>query len=112
MSNLETMSNSNDASSMNEKTSIKVVDLAEDTQSYRQYPIRFFGLTMIGLLNIASSLSWLSVAPVPQQTADFFGTNFSVINWFSNVFMLSFLVFGPIASIVYDRYSIKLGVCI
>ncbi|KAI8139364.1 major facilitator superfamily domain-containing protein [Fennellomyces sp. T-0311] len=107
------MSNHGDSSSVIEKSSNEVVQLEEESQLYRQYPIRFFGLTMIGLLNIASSLSWLSVAPVPQQTADFFGgTSFTVINWFSNVFMLSFLIFGPVASIVYDRMSIKLGIAI
>ncbi|KAI9494405.1 major facilitator superfamily domain-containing protein [Zychaea mexicana] len=81
-----------------------------DPQNYREYPIRFYGLAVIGLLNIASSLSWLSIAPVPQQAAEFFGgTSYTVINWFSNVFMLSYLIAGPISSIVYERYSIKIG---
>lgn len=80
-------------------------------QEYRTYPIRFYGLTVIGLLNIASSLCWLSVAPVPDYASAYFGgASLTVINWFSNVFMLTYLVAGPLSSMVYDRWSIKIGV--
>ncbi|KAG2221677.1 hypothetical protein INT45_002715 [Circinella minor] len=94
-----------------EKTEV-VTSLNEvDSQEYREYPIRFYGLAVLGLLNIASSLSWLSVAPIPQQSVEFFGaSSYTVINWFSNVFMLSYLFAGPISSFTYERYSIKAGI--
>ena len=113
------MSKSGDGSSLTEindnadKTEIVSTSMNEaDSQEYREYPIRFYGLAILGLLNIASSLSWLSVAPVPKQAAEFFGaSSYTVINWFSNVFMLSYLFAGPISSFTYERYSIKAGVC-
>lgn len=95
-------------------TKIEYADKAMSSsslQEYRTYPIRFYGLTVIGLLNIASSLCWLSVAPVPDYASEYFGgASLSVINWFSNVFMLTYLVAGPLSSIVYDRWNIKIGV--
>ncbi|KAJ8656646.1 hypothetical protein O0I10_007723 [Lichtheimia ornata] len=95
-------------------TKIEYADKAMSSsslQEYRTYPIRFYGLTVIGLLNIASSLCWLSVAPVPDYASEYFGgASLSVINWFSNVFMLTYLVAGPLSSIVYDRWNIKIGI--
>lgn len=80
-------------------------------EQYRTYPIRFYGLTLIGLLNIASSMSWLSVAPVPEYAASFFGgVSLTTINWFSNVFMLAYIFAGPASGFIYDHYSVKVGV--
>jgi MFS family permease len=86
-------------------------NLEEESIIFRTYKIRFFGLTMIALANIASSLNWLAVAPVPDYSNTFFGNaGLTAINWFSNIFMLIYLFAGPLSSWVYDRWSIKLGV--
>ncbi|KAI8384702.1 major facilitator superfamily domain-containing protein [Radiomyces spectabilis] len=82
-------------------------------EEFRTYRIRYYGLTLIALLNIVSSMNWLSVAPVPDYASSFFGNvGLSVINWFSNVFLLTYVVAGPVSSFVYDRFSIKLGIVI
>jgi hypothetical protein len=104
-----------------EKT-IQIDDLKKDTdidttegepQVFKTYKIRFFGLVMIALANIASSMNWLAVAPVPDAANSFFDDcGLSTINWFANVFMLTYIVAGPISSWVYDHWSIKTGVCI
>lgn len=89
------------------------VATSEDVQAelYREYPIRFYGLLLIGLLNIASSMSWLCVAPVPNIASSYFGNaSLTVVNWFSNVFMLVYIVAGPLSSFVYEKWSIKFGV--
>lgn len=86
-------------------------NLEEESIIFRTYKIRFFGLAMIALANIASSLNWLVVAPVPDYSDTFFGNvGLTAINWFSNIFMLIYLFAGPLSSWVYDRWSIKLGV--
>lgn len=80
-------------------------------QDYRVYPIRFYGLALIALLNIGSSLSWLCVAPIPEYAQTFFNNvSLTAINWFSNVFMLVFIFIGPVSSFIYDHHSIKMGV--
>lgn len=86
-------------------------NLEEESIIFRTYKIRFFGLAMVALANIASSLNWLVVAPVPDYSDTFFGNvGLTAINWFSNIFMLIYLFAGPLSSWVYDRWSIKLGV--
>ncbi|KAI8339881.1 hypothetical protein BC941DRAFT_236318 [Chlamydoabsidia padenii] len=40
--------------------------------TYKTYAIRFYGLTLICILNIVSSINWLSVAPVPDYANAFF----------------------------------------
>lgn len=88
-------------------------DLGEFSFVFKTYRIRFFGLAMIALANIASSLNWLAVAPVPNYASEFFDhAGLSAINWFSNIFMLVYLFAGPLSSWVYDRWSIKLGIVI
>lgn len=83
----------------------------QETPILRTYKIRFFGLTVIALSNIASSLNWLAVAPVPNYSDEFFGgIGLTAINWFANVFMLVYLFSGPISSWVYENWSIKMGV--
>lgn len=94
-----------------ELTSIAGDNHQEQQQQYRVYPVRFYGLTLIALLNIGSSLSWLCVAPIPEYAQTFFnGTSLTAINWLSNMFMLVFIFIGPLSSFVYDRHSIKMGV--
>lgn len=86
-------------------------DLEELSFIFKTYKIRFFGLTVIALSNIASSLNWLSVAPVPDYSSAFFNNiGLSAINWFANVFMLVYLIAGPASSWVYEHWGIKTGV--
>lgn len=86
-------------------------DLEEMSFIFKTYKIRFYGLVVIALSNIASSLNWLAVAPVPDYSQQFFNNaSLSAINWFSNVFMLTYIFAGPLSSWVYERWSIKAGV--
>jgi hypothetical protein len=83
----------------------------EIPQVFRTYKIRFFGLAMIALANISSAMNWLAVAPVPDFANSFFNDcGLSTINWFSNIFMLSYVVAGPFSSWVFDKWSLKVGV--
>jgi FLVCR family MFS transporter 7 len=86
-------------------------DLEEYSFIFKTYKIRFFGLTVVALSNIASSLNWLSVATVPDFSNAFFNNiGYSAINWFSNVFMLVYIVAGPLSSYTYEKWGIKMGV--
>ncbi|CAO3619452.1 unnamed protein product [Mucor hiemalis] len=88
-------------------------DLEELSFIFKTYKIRFFGLTVIALSNIASSLNWLSVAPVPDYSSAFFNNiGLSAINWFANVFMLVYLIAGPASSWVYEHWGIKTGIVV
>ncbi|CAO3624077.1 unnamed protein product [Cunninghamella echinulata] len=81
--------------------------------TYRTYPIRFYGLALICLLNIVSSINWLSVAPVPNYANTFFNNiGYTTINWFSNSFLLTYVVAGPISSVIFYRYSLKTGLIV
>jgi hypothetical protein len=78
---------------------------------YQTYAIRFYGLALICILNIVSSINWLSVAPVPDHANAFFNNvGLTTINWFSNIFLLIYIVAGPLSSYVFYRHSIKTGV--
>ncbi|CAO3594954.1 unnamed protein product [Absidia cylindrospora] len=80
---------------------------------YRTYGIRFYGLGVICVLNIVSSINWLSVAPVPDHATAFFNNiGLTIINWFSNVFLLIYIVAGPLSSYVFYRHSIKAGLLV
>ncbi|KAI9032874.1 major facilitator superfamily domain-containing protein [Phycomyces nitens] len=93
-----------------EKFSVDTKERVEQPQ-FRTYRIRFYGLLLIGLLNIVSSLNWLAVAPVPDYASEFFGDiGLTLVNWFSNVFLLTYIIAGPISSYVFDHYSIKTGI--
>ncbi|KAG0184172.1 hypothetical protein DFQ28_011658 [Apophysomyces sp. BC1034] len=88
-------------------------NLDENRPVYRLYAMRFYGLTLIVFLNIVSSMNWLSVATVPDYAATFFGNvSLTAINWFSNVFMLIYIVAGPLSGYVFDRFSIKTGIVV
>jgi MFS family permease len=87
-------------------------DVEEFSFIFKTYKMRFYGIVLIALANIASSLNWLSVAPVPDLANEYFNNcGLSTINWFSNIFMLAYIIAGPVSSWVYDRWSIKTGVC-
>lgn len=77
---------------------------------YRTYKVRYFGLTMLVLLNIVTALNWTIFAPAPQFAADYFNTSLSSINWFANVYLLCYLVSSPLSSLAFERYSLKFGV--
>jgi MFS family permease len=81
-----------------------------EEREYRTYPIRYFGLLMLVLLNIVTSLNWTVFAPTPQFAADYYSTSLSTINWFANAYLLCYLVSSPISSWVFERYNIKFGV--
>lgn len=86
-------------------------DLEELSFIFKTYKIRFFGLAVVALSNIASSLNWLSVATVPDFSNAFFNNvGYTAINWFSNVFMLAYIVAGPLSSFTYEKLGIKAGV--
>ncbi|KAL0088589.1 major facilitator superfamily domain-containing protein [Phycomyces blakesleeanus] len=56
-------------------------------------------------------MNWLSVAPVPDYASEFFGNaRLTSVNWFSNVFLLTYIVAGPVSSYVFDHHSIKTGI--
>lgn len=86
-------------------------DVEEMSLGFRTYKMRFFGLVVIALCNIASSLNWLAVAPIPNFSNDYFGgIGLTAVNWFSNVFMLVYIFAGPLSSYVYEHWDIKMGV--
>lgn len=88
------------------------VDSREHGESaYRTYAVRFYGLALICLLNIISSINWLCIAPVPEYANAFFdNVGLTTVNWFSNSFLLIYIVAGPLSSYVFYRHSIKAGV--
>ncbi|RUP46758.1 hypothetical protein BC936DRAFT_146553 [Jimgerdemannia flammicorona] len=76
---------------------------------FRTYPIRYFGLVMIALLNIVSSINWLSFSPAPQFAATYFSTDLTAVNMLSTAFPLSFLVTSWLSGWMIARFGTKTG---
>ncbi|ORZ06032.1 major facilitator superfamily domain-containing protein [Absidia repens] len=108
------MSNDDEKSAHGDVYAASSVDQQHSGDStYQTYPIRFYGLTLICILNIISSINWLCVAPVPDYANAFFNdVGLTTVNWFSNLFLLIYIVAGPLSSYVFYRFSIKTGLLI
>ncbi|KAL1918120.1 uncharacterized protein VTP21DRAFT_3386 [Calcarisporiella thermophila] len=76
---------------------------------YRTYPIRFFGLIIIALLNISNSFNWLTFASVAVQSQDYYRIEPTQLNFFSFTFLFVFIVLSWPTAWMLRRFSLKLG---
>ncbi|KAL1854084.1 hypothetical protein VTK73DRAFT_8806 [Phialemonium thermophilum] len=67
------------------------------TREYKVYKRRWFGLVQLMLLNIIVSWDWLTFSPVASQSAHYFKTTESAVNWLSTAFLFSFVCATPAA---------------
>ncbi|OZJ03483.1 hypothetical protein BZG36_04020 [Bifiguratus adelaidae] len=79
---------------------------------YRTYRRRYFGLVVLTLLNIVSSLNWLSYSPVASFAADFFSTSLTGVNMFSNIFMIVYLIMSWPSAYILQRWGLRVGISI
>ncbi|KJZ70419.1 hypothetical protein HIM_10187 [Hirsutella minnesotensis 3608] len=70
---------------------------------YRTYKRRWFGLVQLCLMNVVVSWDWLTYAPVPEQSAQYYGVSVATINWISISFFLAFVAVFPIAIAIIHR---------
>ncbi|KAH8896991.1 MFS general substrate transporter [Thozetella sp. PMI_491] len=77
---------------------------SNDAREYKVYKRRWFGLVQLALLNIVVSWDWLTFAPVASQSATYFQTNETAINWLSTAFFFAFVFITPGAI-----YALHLG---
>ncbi|KAI4717757.1 MFS general substrate transporter [Aureobasidium sp. EXF-10727] len=72
-------------------------NLANPVQ-YKVYRRRWFGLSVLVLLNIIVSWDWLTFAAVSSTAAQFYQVSESAINWLSTGFLFAFIAASPYAS--------------
>ncbi|XP_072026670.1 solute carrier family 49 member A3-like isoform X2 [Amphiura filiformis] len=75
---------------------------------YRVYKRRWYVLAVLCVLNISNAMAWITVAPVADKAAAYFGVSLEQINWLSIIFGLGIPV-GFIASWVLDTYGLRTG---
>jgi len=66
-----------------------------ESQQYRSYKRRFFGLAVLVLLNIVVSWDWLTFSAVSTTSAEYFHVSENAINWLSTGFLFAFVVVSP-----------------
>ncbi|TPX10170.1 uncharacterized protein E0L32_001367 [Thyridium curvatum] len=79
-------------------SNVNVTAVAADGSSavfYKVYKRRWFGLIQLTLLNVIVSWDWLTFSPVSSQSAEFFNTTETNINWLSTAFLFSFVFITP-----------------
>jgi FLVCR family MFS transporter 7 len=74
-----------------------------DSQAYRTYKRRWFGLAQLTLMNIMVSWNWLTFAPVVGKSAAYYDVSESTINWLSTAFFIGSAVISPVTIAVLHR---------
>ena len=55
---------------------------------------------------------WLSYAPIPQYTADYYHISLSEVDWFSQSYFIASLVVGFISIAILDIFGLRTAVSI
>lgn len=82
------------------------------TVTYKVYKRRFFGLTVLVLLNIVVSWDWIAFAPVSSTAAQYFQTTESNINWVSTAFLFAFCVATPPTFFVLHKHGPRAAIIV
>ncbi|KAK9461662.1 major facilitator superfamily domain-containing protein [Lipomyces oligophaga] len=79
-----------------------------NTQQYRSYRRRWYGLAVLMLLNFMASWDWLTFAPISSDAASFFGfQSESPINWLSTVILFTYPIGSLASAVVLNRRGVK-----
>ncbi|KAK9963425.1 hypothetical protein ABG768_006612 [Culter alburnus] len=80
---------------------------------FKVYKRRWFILFVLCLLNCSNAMSWLTFAPVADQTAQYLQVSLNLVNWLSLVYVLVAIFFSLITTWVLDtlglRFSLIMG---
>ncbi|XP_067246086.1 solute carrier family 49 member A3 isoform X2 [Chanodichthys erythropterus] len=80
---------------------------------FKIYKRRWFILFVLCLLNCSNAMSWLTFAPVADQTAQYLQVSLNLVNWLSLVYVLVAIFFSLITTWVLDtlglRFSLIMG---
>ena len=53
---------------------------------------------------------WLSYAPIPDITADFYNITLNQVDWFSIIYFITSLVIGLVSIFILDTFGLKVSV--
>ncbi|CAM4616768.1 hypothetical protein PO909_007186 [Leuciscus waleckii] len=80
---------------------------------FKVYKRRWFLLFVLCLLNCSNAVSWLTFAPVADQTAQYLRISLNLVNWLSLVYVVVAIFFSFITTWVLDtlglRFSLIMG---
>ena len=71
---------------------------------------RFAVITSFGLSNAANAFLWISFSPIYANVGSFWGVNSAAVNWLSLLFLLLYLPGALLASVVTERYGLRIAV--
>ncbi|KAL1920016.1 uncharacterized protein VTP21DRAFT_1162 [Calcarisporiella thermophila] len=94
------------------KESMEKLAEVQDTTHYRVYPIRFFGLALIFLLNLSNNMNWVTFSSVPLTTKAYYGADDTMLTIFAMVYMIVFIFIAWPSAYIFRRFGIKYGLII
>lgn len=91
-----------------ESEAVAASEHASDITHYHVYKRRWFGIVCLAAMNIVTSWSWLSFAPIADACQEYFNlSSQSPINWLSTAIMFSYLVSSPVVWWLLGRFNIR-----
>ncbi|XP_026136154.1 solute carrier family 49 member A3 [Carassius auratus] len=89
------------------------LDSRNTASKFKVYKRRWFILFVLCLLNCSNAMSWLTFAPVADQTAQYLQVSLNLVNWLSLVYVVVAIFFSLITTWVLDtlglRFSLIMG---
>eukprot|EP00735_Rhodelphis_limneticus_P012634 TRINITY_DN5950_c0_g1::TRINITY_DN5950_c0_g1_i1::g.9952::m.9952 TRINITY_DN5950_c0_g1::TRINITY_DN5950_c0_g1_i1::g.9952 ORF type:complete len:434 (+),score=78.02,sp/Q28FF3/MFS7A_XENTR/38.46/4e-92,MFS_1/PF07690.11/3.6e-31,MFS_1/PF07690.11/1.9e+03,MFS_2/PF13347.1/4.3e-07,MFS_2/PF13347.1/4.6e+02,Nodulin-like/PF06813.8/0.00011,Nodulin-like/PF06813.8/3.9,OATP/PF03137.15/19,OATP/PF03137.15/0.0023,SPC25/PF06703.6/0.063,NADH_oxidored/PF08040.6/15,NADH_oxidored/PF08040.6/30 TRINITY_DN5950_c0_g1_i1:108-1409( len=76
------------------------------------YPVRWFMLFVMCLLNISNAMLWISFSPIASSTEDYYDISSTVVNLLSMAFMICYIPLGFTSCWVLDTKGLRWGVLI
>jgi MFS family permease len=82
-----------------------------NTSGTKVFGYRWVVLSVFSLISIVIQIHWLTFAPVAREARSFYGVSALQIDLLSLIFMAVFLVVCIPASLIIDKYGLRVGVC-
>ncbi|KAL4641598.1 major facilitator superfamily domain-containing protein 7 isoform X1 [Arapaima gigas] len=87
-------------------------DVGEDAPHaprFQAFRRRWFVLVVLCLLNCSNAMSWLSFAPVADQTAEYLQISLDQVNWFSMVYMVVAIPLSLVTTWMLDTWGLRVS---
>jgi len=81
-------------------------------EDYKVYKRRFIGWSLLTIMSILATWSWILFAPVSPYVAEYFNTSLATVNWFSTGWLFAYLAGDLPASYAMRRgskFSLMMG---
>ncbi|VDK42199.1 unnamed protein product [Anisakis simplex] len=86
------------------------VERGEVRQETRVYTKRYYILAIFVLLSASNAMQWIEYSIIAHIIVHFYSISYSLVDWTSMVYMLSYIVFIMPASWLLDKYGLRVSV--